>query len=49
MIKKNNVFVLYSPQRIVLRHGDYTQVDKKTLFYIPDEIVPTCTLLPTFQ
>ena len=49
LIKKNNVFVLYLSQRIVFRHGDSTQVDMKTLFYIPDEIVPTCTLLPTFQ
>ena len=49
LIKKNNVFVLHSPQRIVLRHGDSTQVDMKTFFYIPDEIVSKCTLLPTFQ
>ena len=46
---KKNVFVLYSPQRIILRPGNYTQVDMKTSVYIPDEIVATCTLLPTFQ
>ena len=46
---KSNIFVLYSPQRIILRPGEYTEVDTKLSVYIPQEIFLKGTLLPSLQ
>ena len=46
---QNNVFVLYSPQRIKLRPGEFKHVNMKLVVRIPEEIIAACVLLPTLS
>ena len=44
----NNVFVIYSPERIRLQPGENGKLDMKVLIFPPNQIIFGCTLLPTF-
>ena len=46
---QNNVFVLYTPERIRLRPSEVKQIDMKIKLRLPSELVGCCTLLPTFS
>ena len=43
---ENNVFVLYSPERIRLQPGEIKPVNMKIKFRLPNNLVGACTLLP---
>ena len=43
---ENNVFVLYSPERIRLKPGEIKPVNMKIKFRLPNNLVGACTLLP---
>ena len=45
---RNNVFVIYSPERIRLKPGENTKLDMKVSIRPPNQIIFECTLLPTF-
>ena len=45
---RNNVFVLYSPERICWQPGETAKVDMKLSTHPPNQIVFGCTLLPIF-
>ena len=42
---QNNVFVLYSPQRIKLRPGEFKHVNMKLAVRTPEQIIAACVLL----
>ena len=44
----NNVFVLYSPERIRLQPGEFRKVYMKLSIRLPNEVIATCVLLPSF-
>ena len=46
---QNNVFVLYSPQRIKLRPGEFKHVNMKLAVRMPEQIIAACVLLPTLS
>ena len=45
---QNNVFVLFSPERILLQPGEPIKADMKLSMLLPNQIILACTLLPTF-
>ena len=44
---ENNVFVLYSPERIELQPGDIKSINMKIKLRLPNNLVGACTLLPS--
>ena len=46
---ENNVFVLYSPERIKLQPGETKTINMKLKIKLPKEIVGCCKLLNTFS
>ena len=46
---QNNVFVLYSPQRIKLRPGEFKHVNMKLAVRMPEQIIAACVLLQTLS
>ena len=42
---RNNVFALYSPERITLKPGDLRKIDMKVGVKLPSNIIGTCTLI----
>ena len=44
---ENNVFVLYSQERIKLQPGEIKSINMKVKLKLPDNLVGTCTLLPS--
>ena len=43
----NNVFVIFSPERIRLQPGENAKIDMKVSIYLANQIFFACTLLPT--
>ena len=46
---QNDIFVLYSPERIELQPGEFKYVNMKVAVQMPEEIVAVGTLLPTLS
>ena len=44
---ENIAFLLYSPERIRLQTGEIKSVNVKIKFRLPNDLVGTCTLLPS--
>ena len=45
---RNNVLLIYSPERIRLQSGENSKLDMKLSIRPPNQIIFGCTLLPTF-
>ena len=46
---ENNVFVLYSRERIKLQPGDIKSINMKVKLRLPNNLVGACTLLPSLS
>ena len=46
---QNNVFVLYSPEKIRLQPAEFKKLDMKLSIHVPEQIITACTLLPSFS
>ena len=46
---QNNVFVLYSPERIQIQAGEKINIDMKLKIRTPKNITGSCMLLQTFD
>ena len=46
---ENNVFVLYSPERIKLQPGKIKSINMKMKLRLPNNVVGACTLLPSLS
>ena len=46
---ENNVFVLYSPERIKLQPGEIKSINMKIKLRLPNKLVGACTLLPSLS
>ena len=46
---QNNVFVLYSPERIRLQPGEFKKLEIKLSIRLPEQITTAFTLLPSFS
>ena len=46
---QNNVFMVYSPEKIRLHPGEFKKVDMKLSIRLQEQIVTTCILLPSFS
>ena len=46
---KNNVFVLYSPEKIKLESGEIKSINMKIKLRLPNNLVGACTLLPSLS
>ena len=45
----NNTFTLYLPKQITLRPGEFKKIDMKIGVKLPNNIIGTCTLIPSLE
>ena len=46
---QNNVFLLYSPERIKIQPGEFKKTDMKCSTHLRENIITTCLLSPLFS